>query len=147
MGTVISQIDFTAVKLQKEKDQEYTLQLYWSLNGGYTCDYKGEYTFCLYENGVPARNETVVDERGALECSLKLSGIRIDRTYQITLEVPVSAGGARTPKLKLIVDSIIEQSGVLDNDALELRWRTGTGRCPVLLCEVQGSNGDRKSVV
>ncbi len=141
MGTVISQIDFTAVKLQKEKDQEYTLQLCWSLNGGYMCDYKGEYTFCLYENGVPVKNETVVDERGALECSLKLSGISIDRTYQITLEVPVSAGGARTPKLKLIVDSIIEQSGVLDNDALELRWRTGTGRCPVLLCEVQGSNG------
>lgn len=138
---IINQIEFTKVFLSKKDNGDYIIDLDWILNGGYSSDYQGSYTLYLYENAQEKDHIDITDTDNSCHSSVTFSGLDIEKTYHITLKVPSSAGGASTARLKLIINYILEQSGSISEDGFAVHWKTATGKCPVIMCEIAYANG------
>lgn len=141
MSDIVNQIDITSVNLSRKENGDYSIHLSWSVNGGYSCGYQGDYILTLYEDCITKDSKTFQDSAAANEVTVEFSGIKLGKKYHIDLGIPESAGGVKSGQEKLIIDYITDISGKLNGNVFEIYWKMTTKNSPVLKCSMVCSNG------
>lgn len=141
MGEFVNQINLSDITVAIVDDKTYRITLYWTLNGGMPCSYKGTYFLILYENAIEKERQSFADTQGQHYIFADFSVTDISELHHIQLAVPEEQGGVASDKAKLILDRCTEVRGTSEQGTFDIFWKTQTFGAPYLLCTFSTSRG------
>jgi len=143
MGAVVSQIEIEKISTSFNEDGSYSFELIWTLNGGLSCSYTGEYTAVLHEGQGGEKRYSFSGDRSCM-ASVKIPGTDFpekDSGYSLSICVPKEAGGAESEEEYLILDTFTKFGGTFREGVLELYWDISSENMSNCVCSIDCDNG------
>lgn len=147
MEVTINSIRFTSIVVTEIKEKKCDFEIRWMLNNSTFAEYKGIYTWVIYEDGTEIASKEFRTEGNSLKKELSISEINFEKMYEISLFVgKKSSENERRESIsckdEIFVDYFTDISGVYDGESLSLKWKISSQNAHEGICKVICSDKD-----
>lgn len=123
MGEVVNKITITQTVVRAEEAAgAYTVEVYWQLNGGSSCTYKGNYTLLLLEDGVQKEQCSLQDTVGAHNTQQEFTNLVKEKSYTVLLRAEQGSTPVVSEESNLLLQTFEEITGCFNGRELMVYW-------------------------